>query len=105
LPTILPQESMITDKQESSIYDTQESLIHDDEKQKFIQKLLLKGECGKHHFARVVFIGKNGVGKTSLMRRLLWQNKEQVISTESTDGIEIEKCNINVKTGMWSPCD
>ncbi|XP_063447970.1 uncharacterized protein LOC134727519 [Mytilus trossulus] len=77
----------------------------DDEKQRFIQELFLKGECGKHHFARLIFIGKNGVGKTSLMRRLLWKNKKDVISTLSTDGIEVEKCNINIKNGKWSPCD
>ncbi|XP_076084523.1 uncharacterized protein LOC143055275 [Mytilus galloprovincialis] len=78
---------------------------NDDERQKFIHELCLKGECGKLHFARLVFIGKNGVGKTSLMRRLLWQKKEDVTSTESTDGIEVEKCNINIADGEWSPCD
>ncbi|CAC5383849.1 unnamed protein product [Mytilus coruscus] len=77
----------------------------DDERQKFIHELFLKDECGKLHFARLVFIGKNGVGKTSLMRRLLWQNKEDVISTQSTDGIEVEKCNINIVDGKWSPCN
>ncbi|CAG2205294.1 unnamed protein product [Mytilus edulis] len=78
---------------------------YDDERQKFIHELFLKGECGKLHFARLVFIGKNGVGKTSLMRRLLWHNKEDVTSTQSTDGIEVEKCNINIADGKWSPCD
>ncbi|CAG2241367.1 unnamed protein product [Mytilus edulis] len=78
---------------------------NDEERQKFIHELFLKGECGKLHFARLVFIGKNGVGKTSLMRRLLWQNKEDVTSTQSTDGIEVEKCNINIADGKWSPCD
>ncbi|XP_076084515.1 uncharacterized protein LOC143055269 [Mytilus galloprovincialis] len=77
----------------------------DDETQKFIHELFLKGECGKHHFARLVFIGKNGVGKTSLMKRLLWHNKEDVTSTQSTDGIEVEKCNINIADGKWSPCN
>ncbi|CAG2249017.1 unnamed protein product [Mytilus edulis] len=77
----------------------------DDERQKFIHELFLKGECGKLHFARLVFIGKHGVGKTSLMKRLLWHNKEDVTSTESTDGIEVEKCNINIADGKWSPCN
>ncbi|VDI73476.1 Hypothetical predicted protein, partial [Mytilus galloprovincialis] len=77
----------------------------DDETQKFIHELFLKGECGKLHFARLVFIGKNGVGKTSLMKRLLWHNKEDVTSTQSTDGIEVEKCNINIADGKWSPCN
>ncbi|CAG2192230.1 unnamed protein product [Mytilus edulis] len=77
----------------------------DNERQKFIHELFLKGECGKLHFARLVFIGKNGVGKTSLMRRLLWQEKEDVTSTQSTDGIEVEKCNINITNGKWTPCN
>ncbi|XP_063408095.1 uncharacterized protein LOC134691480 [Mytilus trossulus] len=78
---------------------------NDDERQKFIHELFLKGECGKLHFARLVFIGKHGVGKTSLMKRLLWHNKEDVTSTQSTDGIEVEKCNINIADGKWSPCN
>ncbi|VDI32310.1 Hypothetical predicted protein, partial [Mytilus galloprovincialis] len=78
---------------------------HGDERQKFIHELFLKGECGKLHFARLVFIGKNGVGTTSLMRRLLWDDKEDVTTTQSTDGIEIEKCNINISDGKWSPCN
>ncbi|CAC5371715.1 unnamed protein product [Mytilus coruscus] len=79
--------------------------LYDNKRQKFIHELMLKGECGKLHFARLVFIGKNGVGKTSLMRRLLWQHKEDVTFTQSTDGIEVEKCNINIKDGKWSHCD
>lgn len=80
-------------------------ILLDNERQKFIHELFLKGECGKLHFARLVFIGKNGVGKTSLMRRLLWQEKEDVTSTQSTDGIEVEKCNINITNGKWTPCN
>ncbi|XP_076084380.1 uncharacterized protein LOC143055122 [Mytilus galloprovincialis] len=39
------------------------------------------------------------------MKRLLWHNKEDVTSTQSTDGIEVEKCNINIADGKWSPCN
>ncbi|XP_076084533.1 uncharacterized protein LOC143055284 [Mytilus galloprovincialis] len=39
------------------------------------------------------------------MRRLLWHKKEDVTSTQSTDGIEIEKCNISIADGKWSPCN
>ncbi|VDI22433.1 Hypothetical predicted protein, partial [Mytilus galloprovincialis] len=80
-------------------------VVYDCERQKFIHELVRQGECGKHYFARVVFIGKNGVGKTSLMNRLIWQKKEVATCTKSTDGIEIEKCNINVSTGKWSRSD
>lgn len=76
-----------------------------DDIQTDIHELFQKEECGKHYFARVIFIGKNGVGKTSLMRRLLWGTKDQSSSTQSTDGIDIKKCNINIKDGNWSPCN
>ncbi|XP_076084467.1 uncharacterized protein LOC143055217 [Mytilus galloprovincialis] len=39
------------------------------------------------------------------MRRLMWQKKKDVTSTQSTDGIEVEKCNINIANGKWSPCN
>ncbi|XP_076084377.1 uncharacterized protein LOC143055119 [Mytilus galloprovincialis] len=39
------------------------------------------------------------------MKRLLWHNKEDFTSTQSTDGIEVEKCNINIADGKWSPCN
>ncbi|XP_052074212.1 probable serine/threonine-protein kinase pats1 [Mytilus californianus] len=79
--------------------------LNDDKRQTFIHEIMLKGECEKVHFARLVFIGKNGSGKTSLMRRLLGQNKEDVNSTQNTDGIDVGNCNINIKDGKWSQCD
>lgn len=69
-----------------------------------IHERIAKDACGKLYSARVFLVGKNGVGKTSLKRRLLGQKREDVTSTQSTDGIEIEKCNINIKDGTWSPC-
>lgn len=68
-------------------------------------KQLKKNDFQKLHFARLIFIGKNGVGKTSLMHRLLCQNKTNVMSSQNTDGIEIEKCNINISNMEWSPCE
>ncbi|XP_071179589.1 uncharacterized protein [Mytilus edulis] len=69
------------------------------------EKNILHNARVKHYFARVMFIGKHGAGKTSLRRRLLWRKKEDVVGTESTDGIEISKCMINVQDGKWRPCD
>ncbi|XP_071142530.1 uncharacterized protein [Mytilus edulis] len=99
---IQPNETIVADDISTNLHGNETA---DDERQKFIHELFLKGECGKLHFARLVFIGKHGVGKTSLMKRLLWHNKEDVTSTESTDGIEVEKCNINIADGKWSPCN
>lgn len=79
--------------------------ISDEEKKRWIHELILKGESAKHYFARVVLIENTGGGKTSLRHRLLWQNRNADDSTGSTDGIEIEKCNINVINGKWSQCD
>lgn len=39
------------------------------------------------------------------MRRLLWKEKDDAKSDQTTDGIAIKKCNIHVKDGRWSLCD
>lgn len=55
-------------------------------------------------YVRVQVIGKHAAGKTSLVRRLLGKNLEEV---HSTDGIDITKtCQINTKEdGKWSVCE
>ncbi|XP_063448302.1 uncharacterized protein LOC134727840 [Mytilus trossulus] len=47
-----------------------------------------------------MIVGKNGAGKSSLLRRLL---KEDTKNVESTDGIDIvvRRCKINTETGEW----
>ncbi|CAC5358503.1 unnamed protein product [Mytilus coruscus] len=49
---------------------------------------------------RIILVGKQGVGKTCLLRRLM---SEGIADVESTDGINIEvkKCKINVHTKEW----
>lgn len=49
---------------------------------------------------RIIIVGKHGVGKTSLLRRLM---KEDIDGVKSTDGINIEvkKCKINVNSKEW----
>lgn len=50
-------------------------------------------------YVRINVIGKGGVGKTSLVHRLLGRNIEGLIST---DGIEIHKsCQIKTSNGEW----
>lgn len=50
-------------------------------------------------YVRVLVIGKDKVGKTSLVRRLLGKN---INGTKSTDGIEIVKeCQIQRDTRKW----
>ncbi|VDI52486.1 Hypothetical predicted protein, partial [Mytilus galloprovincialis] len=49
---------------------------------------------------RVMIVGKQSAGKTSLLRRLI---NEEIDDVKSTDGINIErrKCHIDIKTGEW----
>ena len=53
----------------------------------------------KSRYIRVIIIGKNGVGKTSLLRRLLNEGIEDV---KSTDGVDIvtHRCKISMN-GEW----
>ena len=50
-------------------------------------------------YVRIQVIGKDRVGKTSLVRRLLGKQLDDVIST---DGIDIDKtCQIRTSDGEW----
>lgn len=50
-------------------------------------------------YVRIIVVGKDRVGKSSLIRRLLGQNIDDVIST---DGIEINRsCKIRTSDGKW----
>ena len=62
------------------------------------RNLLMKGK-EKRYYVKIYFVGKQGVGKTSLMRRLL---NEDIGDVESTDGLDIVKrCKIRVSDGKW----
>lgn len=53
------------------------------------------------NYVRIVVIGKQRVGKTSLVRRLLFLENGKYDGT-STDGIEIyRKCQIRKTDGKW----
>ncbi|VDI72377.1 Hypothetical predicted protein [Mytilus galloprovincialis] len=54
----------------------------------------------KRYNIRVMIVGKQSAGKTCLLRRLMNEEIDDVIST---DGINIErrKCLIDIKTGVW----
>lgn len=58
-------------------------------------------QAGKEvrRYVRIQVIGKDGVGKTSLVRRLLGKTIDDVTST---DGIEIDRtCQIRTSDGEW----
>lgn len=54
----------------------------------------------KRYFVKLMIVGKDGAGKSSLLRRLL---KEDTKNVKSTDGIDIvvRRCKINTETGKW----
>ncbi|CAG2188078.1 unnamed protein product [Mytilus edulis] len=54
----------------------------------------------KRYNIRVMIVGKQSAGKTCLLRRLMNEDIDGVIST---DGINIErrKCQIDIKTDLW----
>ena len=62
-------------------------------------KRILKDGKEKRYYVKMFFLGKNGVGKTSLMKRLL---KEEITNVESTHGLDIVRsCKISVPDGEW----
>lgn len=57
------------------------------------------GTAVRYHI-RIILVGKEGVGKTSLLRRLM---SEEIEGVNSTDGINIEvkNCKIDLHTKEW----
>ncbi|CAG2218160.1 unnamed protein product [Mytilus edulis] len=55
----------------------------------------------KRYFVRTMIVGKETVGKTCLLRRLL---KEDISDVTSTDGVDIvvRRCKINIDDGTWT---
>ncbi|CAG2201798.1 RAB34 [Mytilus edulis] len=59
-----------------------------------------KSGAAKRFYIRVMIIGEKSVGKTCLLRRLMEEPIENVISTDGID-IERRKCQVDVSTGDW----
>lgn len=69
----------------------------ENDRKRYMETIQAEKEIRK--YVRIQVIGKNGVGKTSLIRRLLNQNIEGV---KSTDGIDINRtCHIKESDGTW----
>lgn len=58
-------------------------------------------EKEKRYFVKIMIVGKESAGKTSLLRRLL---KDKIKDVTSTDGINIvvHRCKINIDNGKWT---
>ncbi|CAC5389060.1 unnamed protein product [Mytilus coruscus] len=69
----------------------------DSEKDKYI-KILQEGNEKRYHI-KIMILGRQGVGKSSLMRRLLRESIKDVIST---DGIDIvRRCKVDIESKDW----
>ncbi|CAG2224646.1 unnamed protein product [Mytilus edulis] len=55
----------------------------------------------RRYFTRIMIVGKEGVGKTCLLRRLLNESIEDVNSTDGVD-IVVRRCKINIHDGEWT---
>ncbi|CAG2184782.1 unnamed protein product [Mytilus edulis] len=63
-------------------------------------KLMQTSKKENRYFVRTMIVGKETVGKTCLLRRLL---KEDISDVTSTDGVDIvvRRCKINIEDGQW----
>ncbi|CAC5379494.1 unnamed protein product [Mytilus coruscus] len=63
-------------------------------------KLMQSSQNENRYFVRIMLVGKESVGKTCLLRRLL---KEDISDVSSTDGVDIvvRRCKINIEDGKW----
>ncbi|CAG2241723.1 unnamed protein product, partial [Mytilus edulis] len=63
-------------------------------------ELMQSSEVEKRYYVRIMVVGKESVGKTSLVRRLLMKNIDGVVSTDGVD-IVVDQCKINIEDGSW----
>lgn len=61
---------------------------------------MVETDSDEIYYIRLVVLGQEGVGKTTLVRRLLQENTDHV---QSTNGIEInvDKCSVSLRNGEW----
>ncbi|CAG2237635.1 unnamed protein product [Mytilus edulis] len=63
-------------------------------------KLMQSSQTENRYFVRIMLVGKESVGKTCLLRRLLKENISDVTSTDGVD-IVVRRCKINLEDGKW----
>lgn len=64
-------------------------------------KLMEDSATERRYFVRIMIVGKEGVGKTCLLRRLLNESIDDVYSTDGVD-IVVRRCKINIHDGEWT---
>lgn len=72
------------------------------EKERYIQ--ILKTGTEKLYSIKVMILGKERVGKTSLMKNLLQEKFDE--KEPPTDGIDIvKKCKVDIESKWWINCE
>ncbi|XP_076087664.1 uncharacterized protein LOC143058085 [Mytilus galloprovincialis] len=71
-------------------------MTEEDKKRYF--KILKEGN-EKRYYIKIMLLGKQGVGKSTLLKNLL---QEPIDSVTPTDGIDIaQRCKVNIENGEW----
>lgn len=74
--------------------------MNETDKDRYI-KILREGNEKRYHI-KIMILGRHGVGKTCIMRRLL---KEPIQDVQSTDGIDIMKqSKVDIESKEWIFC-
>ncbi|XP_071139815.1 uncharacterized protein [Mytilus edulis] len=74
--------------------------LTDADKKRYNQ-MMQSTKTEKRYFARIMIVGQDKVGKTTLLRRLL---KDSTAGVSSTDGVDIaiDRCKIDIESGKWT---
>lgn len=71
-------------------------MTEEDKKRYF--KILTEGN-EKRYYIKIMLLGKQGVGKSTLLKNLL---EEPIDSVTPTDGIDIaQRCKVHIENGEW----
>ncbi|XP_063448129.1 uncharacterized protein LOC134727678 [Mytilus trossulus] len=72
----------------------------EEEEERKKREKVISSEMENRHFLRIMIVGKERVGKTCLLKRLL---NESIDKVSSTDGVQVvvRQCKIDIKDGKW----
>ncbi|XP_071177647.1 uncharacterized protein [Mytilus edulis] len=68
-------------------------------------EIIKNGDIAVRHYFRVIIIGKENAGKTSLTKKLVWERPDNVTKLHDKNEIDIhrKKCTLSVNDGSWLP--
>lgn len=65
-------------------------------------KLMESSETARRFFVKIMIVGKEEVGKTCLLKRLLRDAIPKVVPRTKGVDIDIRRCKINILDGKWT---